>query len=119
MREMEALGCSPGGGSSTHVGVPVRFAQRAGFYSLRASLILVLVLSERFPIRFSRSPLLHRRAHRRGVVCQIWVRRILRDRCVFGDSVPEGAVTFTVSRTVQVVFGAMLAFSWHTICPVP
>jgi hypothetical protein len=34
-------------------------------------------------------------------------------------TVPEGAVTFTVSRTVHVVFGAMLALSWHTICPVP
>src|ERR1700758_474150 len=34
-------------------------------------------------------------------------------------TVPEGAVTFTVSRTVQVVLGAMLAFSWQTICPVP
>jgi hypothetical protein len=29
------------------------------------------------------------------------------------------AVTFTVNRTVHVVFGAMLLFSWQTICPVP
>ena len=34
-------------------------------------------------------------------------------------TVPAGAVTFTVSRTVHVVFGAMLPFSWQTICPVP
>ena len=34
-------------------------------------------------------------------------------------TVPEGAVTFTVKRTVHVVFGAMLLFSWQTICPVP
>jgi hypothetical protein len=34
-------------------------------------------------------------------------------------TVPDGAVTFTVSCTVHVVFGAMLAFSWQMICPVP
>jgi len=34
-------------------------------------------------------------------------------------TVPDGAVTFTVRRTVHVVFGAMLLFSWQTICPVP
>ena len=34
-------------------------------------------------------------------------------------TVPAGAVTFTVNRTVHVVFGAMLLFSWQTICPVP
>jgi len=33
--------------------------------------------------------------------------------------VPAGAVTFTVNLTVHVVFGAMLEFSWQTICPVP
>ena len=33
--------------------------------------------------------------------------------------VPVAAVTFTVRRTVQVVFGAMLAFSWQTIWPAP
>jgi hypothetical protein len=32
---------------------------------------------------------------------------------------PAAAVTFTVSRTVHVVFGAMLSFSWQSICPVP
>ena len=32
-------------------------------------------------------------------------------------TVPAGAVTFTVSRTVHVVFGAMLLFSWQTIVP--
>jgi hypothetical protein len=32
---------------------------------------------------------------------------------------PEDAVTLTVSRTVHVVFGAMLLFSWQTNCPVP
>src|SRR5215475_5407373 len=32
---------------------------------------------------------------------------------------PGDPVTFTVSRTVHVVFGAMLLFSWQTICPVP
>ncbi len=30
-------------------------------------------------------------------------------------TVPAGAVTFTVRRTVHVVFGAMLLFSWQTI----
>ena len=30
-------------------------------------------------------------------------------------TLPDGAVTFTVSRTVHVVFGAMLLFSWQTI----
>jgi uncharacterized YccA/Bax inhibitor family protein len=34
-------------------------------------------------------------------------------------TVPAGAVTFTVRRTVQVVFGAMLLFSWQTTCHVP
>jgi hypothetical protein len=34
-------------------------------------------------------------------------------------TVPDGAVTFTVRRTVHVVFGAMALFSWQTICPVP
>jgi hypothetical protein len=34
-------------------------------------------------------------------------------------TVPEGAVTFTVSRTVHVAFGAMALFSWQTISPVP
>jgi hypothetical protein len=34
-------------------------------------------------------------------------------------TVPDGAVTFTVSRTVHVVFGTILAFSWQTICRVP
>jgi hypothetical protein len=34
-------------------------------------------------------------------------------------TVPDGAVTLTVRRTVHVVFGAMLAFSWQTMCPVP
>ena len=34
-------------------------------------------------------------------------------------TVPADAVTFTVNRTVHVVFGAMAAFSWQTICPVP
>jgi hypothetical protein len=34
-------------------------------------------------------------------------------------TVPAGAVTFTVKRTVHVVFGAMALFSWQTICPVP
>ena len=34
-------------------------------------------------------------------------------------TVPDGAVTFTVSRTVHVVFGAMALFSWQTISPVP
>jgi hypothetical protein len=29
-------------------------------------------------------------------------------------TVPDGAVTFTVNRTVHVVFGAMLLFSWQT-----
>jgi hypothetical protein len=32
---------------------------------------------------------------------------------------PDGAVTFTVRRTVHVVLGAMLPFSWQAICPVP
>jgi hypothetical protein len=32
---------------------------------------------------------------------------------------PAGAVTLTVNRTVHVVFAAMAAFSWQTICPVP
>src|ERR1700741_2649769 len=34
-------------------------------------------------------------------------------------TVPAGAVTFTVRRTVHVVFGAMLLFSLQTIWPVP
>jgi hypothetical protein len=34
-------------------------------------------------------------------------------------TVPDGAVTLTVRRTVHVVFGAMLLFSWQMICPVP
>ena len=34
-------------------------------------------------------------------------------------TVPEGAVTFTVKRTVHVVFGAILLFSWQTTWPVP
>src|SRR5215469_16927146 len=34
-------------------------------------------------------------------------------------AVPEGAVTFTVRRTVQVVFGAMPPPWWQTILPVP
>jgi hypothetical protein len=34
-------------------------------------------------------------------------------------TVPAGAVTFTVNRTVQVVFGAMTPFSLQTIDPVP
>jgi hypothetical protein len=33
--------------------------------------------------------------------------------------VPAAAVTFTVSCTVHVVFGAMLLFSWQTTEPVP
>ena len=31
-------------------------------------------------------------------------------------TVPDGAVTFTVTLTVHVVFGAMALFSWQTIC---
>ena len=34
-------------------------------------------------------------------------------------TVPAGAVTFTTTLTVHVVFGAMALFSWQTICPVP
>ena len=34
-------------------------------------------------------------------------------------TVPAGAVTFTVNRTVHVVFRAMALFSWQKICPVP
>jgi hypothetical protein len=34
-------------------------------------------------------------------------------------TVPEGAVTLTVRRTVHVVFDAMALFSWQTISPVP
>ena len=34
-------------------------------------------------------------------------------------TVPEGAVTFTTTLTVHVVFGAMALFSWQTISPVP
>ena len=34
-------------------------------------------------------------------------------------TVPAGAVTLTVRRTVHVVLGAMPLFSWQTICPVP
>jgi hypothetical protein len=34
-------------------------------------------------------------------------------------TVPDGAVTFTVSRTVHVVFRSILPFSWQMICPVP
>ena len=34
-------------------------------------------------------------------------------------TVPDGAVTFTTTLTVHVVFGAMALFSWQTISPVP
>ena len=34
-------------------------------------------------------------------------------------TVPAAAVTFTVNRTVHVVFEAMAEFSWQMICPVP
>ena len=34
-------------------------------------------------------------------------------------TVPAGAVTFTVRRTVHVVFNAMAAFSSQTIDPFP
>ena len=34
-------------------------------------------------------------------------------------TVPAGAVTFTTTLTVHVVFGAMALFSWQTISPVP
>jgi hypothetical protein len=34
-------------------------------------------------------------------------------------TVPGGAVTFTTTLTVHVVFGAMALFSWQTIFPVP
>ena len=34
-------------------------------------------------------------------------------------TIPGAAVTNTVSRTVYVVLGAMLLFSWQTTAPVP
>ena len=34
-------------------------------------------------------------------------------------TVPGGAVTFTITLTVHVLFGAMALFSWQTIYPIP
>ena len=58
-------------------------------------------------------------AHRRGVIRQVGSGVFAMVAAFSVITVPAGAVTFTVNRTVHVVFGAMTLFSWQTIGPVP
>ena len=94
----------------------VRYAQRGGFYSSCTHRTRFSLAFRKPSIAFA---LLTARSCSPSQCC--W--RGLDQACPpwrFAFSVitsPDGAVTFTVSRTVHVVFGAMLLFSWQTISP--